>query len=135
MKKLIATAGLLMCFGVVFAGGLLTNGNQSAQYIRMLSRNASTTYDAVYYNPAGLMKMENGLFIAVQSQSLFQTKTIISGYPLLNSSTYEGKVNVPIFPTAFAIYKKDKIAYSLGFGPNSGGGSACLLYTSDAADE
>jgi len=124
MKKLFATAGLLMCFGVVFAGGLLTNGNQSAQYIRMLSRNASTTYDAVYYNPAGLMKMENGLFISVQSQSLFQTKTIVSGYPLLNSSTYEGKVTVPVFPTAFAIYKKDKIAYSLGFGPNSGGGSA-----------
>ena len=124
MKKLFATAGLLMCFGVVFAGGLLTNGNQSAQYIRMLSRNASTTYDAVYFNPAGLMKMENGLYIAVNSQSLFQTKTIVSGYPLLNSSTYDGKITVPVFPTAFAIYKKDKIAYSLGFGPDSGGGSA-----------
>jgi long-subunit fatty acid transport protein len=124
MKKLFATAGLLMCFGMVFAGGLLTNGNQSAQYLRMLSRNASTNYDAVYYNPAGLMKMENGLFIAVNSQSLFQTKTINSYYPLLNSSVYEGKVNVPVFPTAFAIYKKDKIAFSLGFGPNSGGGSA-----------
>jgi long-subunit fatty acid transport protein len=124
MKKFIATVGLLMCFGVVFAGGLLTNGNQSAQYIRMLSRNASTTYDAVYFNPAGLMKMENGLFVSVQSQTLFQTKTITSGYPLLNSSTYEGKVNVPVFPTAFAIYKMDKVAFSLGFGPNSGGGSA-----------
>ncbi len=124
MKKLFATAGLLMCFGVVFAGGLLTNGNQSAQYIRMLSRNASTSYDAVYFNPAGLMKMENGLYIAVNSQTLFQTKTIVSGYPLLNSSTYDGKITVPVFPTAFAIYKKDKIAYSLGFGPNSGGGSA-----------
>ncbi len=124
MKKFIATAGLLMCFGVVFAGGLLTNGNQSAQYIRMLSRNASTTYDAVYFNPAGLMKMENGLFISVQSQTLFQTKTIVSGYPLLNSSTYEGEVKVPVFPTAFAIYKMDKVAFSLGFGPNSGGGSA-----------
>ena len=124
MKKLLVTAGLLMCFGVVFAGGLLTNGNQSAQYIRMLSRNASTTTDAVYYNPAGLMKMENGLFIAVQSQSLFQTKTIVSSFPLLNTSTYDGKVDVPVFPTAFAIYKMDKIAFSLGFGPNSGGGSA-----------
>ena len=124
MKKLFATAGLLMYFGVVFAGGLLTNGNQSTQYIRMLSRNASTTYDAVYFNPAGLMKMENGLYIAVNSQCLFQTKTIVSGYPLLNSSTYDGKITVPVFPTAFAIYKKDKIAYSLGFGPNSGGGSA-----------
>jgi long-subunit fatty acid transport protein len=124
MKKLIVTAGLFMCFGVVFAGGLLTNGNQSAQYIRMLSRNASTDYDAVYFNPAGLMKLENGFFVSVQSQTLFQTKTITSGYPYLNSSTYDGKVTVPVFPTAFAIYKMDKFAFSLGFGPNSGGGSA-----------
>lgn len=124
MKKFIVTAGILMCFVSVFAGGILTNGNQSAQYIRMLSRNASTTYDAVYFNPAGLMKMENGLFVSVQSQTLFQTKTIVSGYPLLNNSTYEGKVNVPVFPTAFAIYKMDKVAFSFGLGPNSGGGSA-----------
>ena len=124
MKKLIVTAGLLMCFGVVFAGGLLTNGNQSAQYIRMLSRNASTSTDAVYYNPAGLMKMDNGFYISIQNQTLFQTKTIVSAFPLLNASTYEGKVDVPVFPTAFAIYKMDKLAFSLGFGPNSGGGSA-----------
>ncbi|MEI6275919.1 MAG: hypothetical protein WCP08_08010 [Prolixibacteraceae bacterium] len=124
MKKLIATAGLFLCFGVVFAGGLLTNGNQSAQYIRMLSRNASTSYDAVYFNPAGLMKLDNGLFISIQSQTLFQTKTITSGYPFLNSAHYEGEVKVPVFPTAFAIYKMDKVAFSLGLGPNSGGGSA-----------
>ena len=124
MKKLITTIGLLMCFGVVFAGGLLTNGNQSAQYIRMLSRNASTTYDAVYYNPAGLMKLDNGFYISIQNQSLYQTRTVVSNFPLLNSSTYEGKLDVPVFPTGFAIYKLDKFAFSLGFGPNSGGGSA-----------
>ena len=124
MKKLFVTVGLLMCFGVVFAGGLLTNTNQSAQFIRMLSRNASTSTDAVYFNPAGLMQMDNGFYISVQSQTLFQTKTIVSAYPLLNASTYEGKINVPVFPTAFAIYKMDKLAFSLGFGPNSGGGSA-----------
>ncbi|MCE1199760.1 MAG: hypothetical protein LWW85_12385 [Marinilabiliales bacterium] len=124
MKKLFATAGFLICFGVVYAGGLLTNGNQSAQYIRMLSRNASTTYDAVYFNPAGLMKMDNGFYISVQNQTLVQTKTILSGYPLLNNSTYEGEVKAPVFPTAFAIYKMDKFAFSLGLGPNSGGGSA-----------
>ncbi len=124
MKKLITTTGMLLCFVSVFAGGLLTNGNQSAQYLRMLSRNASTNYDAVYFNPAGLMKMENGLFIAVQNQMLLQTKTIVSGYPLLNSSTYEGEIKVPVFPTAYAIYKMERFAFSLGFGPNSGGGSA-----------
>ena len=124
MKKLIVTAGLLMCFGAVFAGGLLTNTNQSAQFIRMLSRNASTSTDAVYFNPAGLMQMSNGFYISLQSQTLFQTKTIESAYPLLNASTYKGETKVPVFPTAFAIYKMDKLAFSLGFGPNSGGGSA-----------
>ncbi len=124
MKKILATTGLLMCFGVVFAGGLLTNANQSAQYMRILSRNASTSVDAVYFNPAGLIKMDNGFFISVNSQYLYQTKTITSNFPLLNTSTYDGKIIVPVFPTAFAIYKKDRIAYSLGIGPNSGGGSA-----------
>jgi len=124
MKKLFATTGLLMCFGVVFAGGLLTNGNQSAQYIRMLSRNASTSYDAVYFNPAGLMMMDNGFYFALQNQSIVQSKTIESYYPLLNSPTYDGAVKAPLFPTAYAIYKMDKVAFSLGVGPNSGGGSA-----------
>ncbi len=123
MKKLIVFTGILLSFSQVFAGGLLTNGNQSAQYIRMLSRNASTNVDAVYFNPAGLMKMDNGFYFAVQSQSLFQTKTIESKFPLLNNSKYEGTLAAPVFPTAFAIYKKDKFAFSLGLGPNSGGGS------------
>ena len=123
MKKLIAFTGLVLCFSSVFAGGLLTNGNQSAQYIRMLSRNASTSPDAVYFNPAGLMRMENGFYFAVQSQSLFQTKTVESKFPLLNSGKYEGTLAAPVFPTAFAVYKKDKFAFSLGLGPNSGGGS------------
>ncbi len=124
MKRLIATAGLLMCFGVVFAGGLLTNTNQSAQFMRMLSRSATTSIDAVYFNPAGLIKMDNGFYISINSQTLHQTKTVISQYPLLNASTYDGDIKVPVFPTAFAVYKKDKLAFSLGFGPNSGGGSA-----------
>lgn len=123
MKKLIVFTGIVLCFCQVFAGGILTNGNQSAQYIRMLSRNASTTVDAVYFNPAGLMKMDNGFYISIQNQSLFQTKTVESGFPLLHSASYEGKLVAPVFPTAFAVYKKDRFALSFGLGPNSGGGS------------
>ena len=123
MKKLIVFTGILFCFGQIFAGGILTNGNQSAQYIRMLSRNASTSVDAVYFNPAGLMKMDNGFYISLQSQSLFQTKTVESGFPLLHTAKYDGTLTAPVFPTAFAVYKKDRFALSLGFGPNSGGGS------------
>lgn len=123
MKKLIVITGIVLGFSQAFAGGILTNGNQSAQYIRMLSRNASTSVDAVYYNPAGLMKMDNGFHLSLQSQSLFQTKTVESGFPTLHTSKFEGTLTAPVFPTAFAVYKKDRFALSLGFGPNSGGGS------------
>ena len=124
MKRLSVLLLIVLCISQVFAGGLLTNGNQSAQYIRMLSRNASTDVDAVYFNPAGLMKMENGFYFTIQNQSLYQTKSVQSGYPLLNNGKYDGTLTAPIFPTAYAVYKKSNIAFSLGFGPNSGGGSA-----------
>ena len=123
MKKIIVFTSILLSINLAFAGGILTNGNQSAQYIRMLSRNASTSVDAVFYNPAGLMKMDNGFYISLQSQNLFQTKTVESGFPLLHTSKFDGTLTAPVFPSAFAVYKKDKFAISLGFGPNSGGGS------------
>ena len=124
MKKLTLFAALLMLIQVAFAGGLLTNTNQSAQFIRMLSRNASTDIDAVYFNPAGLIKLQDGWHFAFYSQTIFQDKTVDSKFPLLNDGHYVGKVQVPVFPTAFAVYKKENWAFSLGFGPNAGGGSA-----------
>ncbi|SHE67527.1 hypothetical protein SAMN05444274_10279 [Mariniphaga anaerophila] len=124
MKKSIFFAAFFMLAQLAFAGGLLTNTNQSAQFVRMLSRNASTDIDAVYFNPAGLIKMEDGWHFAVYSQTIFQTKPVDSEFPLLNDGYYEGAVNVPVFPTAFAVYKMDNWAFSLGLGPNAGGGSA-----------
>ena len=106
----------------VFAGGLLTNANQSAQYIRMLSRNASTDLDAVYFNPAGVMEMANGFHFGFHSQTLFQQRTITTTAPL-NNQEFIGNLEIPVFPTAFAVYKKENWAFSLGFGPNAGGGS------------
>jgi long-chain fatty acid transport protein len=124
MKKvLIATALLLFTMPMVF-GTILTNTNQSVMYMRLPSRNASTLIDAVYYNPAGVMKLENGFHLAIHNQSIWQDKTVISGFPYLNDDTYVGEVRVPLFPSLFAVFKQDKLALSFGFGINSGGGSA-----------
>jgi len=106
------------------SGTIITNANQSVQYYRLLARNASTDIDAVYFNPAGLAQLDNGWHIALHNQTIFQEKTVISSFPFLNNSTYVGEVNVPIFPTFFAVYKADRLALSFGFGPNSGGGTA-----------
>jgi len=130
MKKnvvLISVALLLM--NTAFAGGILTNTNQSAQFARMLSRNASIDLDAVYFNPAGLTQLENGFYFGLHNQSITQTKTVTSEFPYLhkngsNLMEYIGDVKAPVFPTAFAVYKLDNWAFSAGFGPNGGGGSA-----------
>lgn len=123
-KTLLVTLVMSAMALTTYAGGLLTNTNQSAQFVRMLSRNASTQIDAVYFNPAGLTMMEDGWHFSLQNQTIFQDKTVESQFPLLNNGKYVGEVKAPIFPSAFAVYKKDKYALSFGFGPNGGGGSA-----------
>lgn len=124
MKKgLIAIILFVFAVPAVF-GTIITNTNQSVMYIRLPARNASMLIDAVYYNPAGVVHLGDGFHLAIHNQSIWQEKTVINSFPLLNNDTYVGEVNVPIFPSFFAVYKKDKLAISFGFGPNSGGGTA-----------
>ena len=40
---------------LLFAGGIVTNTNQSAAWVRWLVRDASLGIDAVYYNPIFLL--------------------------------------------------------------------------------
>ncbi len=124
MKKIFTLIGALTLSSLMFAGGIVTNTNQSAAFIRMLSRNATTDFDAVYYNPAGLTLLNDGFHVSLNNQSVFQEKIVTTNFPYLNNQTYVGDVTVPFFPTFFGVYKKDKWAVSFGFGPNGGGGSA-----------
>ena len=124
MKRWMVWSVLFVCGVSALAAGVVTNSNQSAIYIRMLSRNPSMDIDAVYYNPAGLVKLSDGFHLAIHNQTIFQDKKINSQFPFLNDTMYVGKVNVPIFPNAYAVYKKDRMALSFGFGPNGGGGTA-----------
>ena len=124
MKKFAALAALLLLAVPLTHASIITNTNQSAIYYRLLSRNASMQIDAVYYNPAGLTQLKDGWHLAFHNQTIYQEKTVVNDYLFLNDPKYVGEVNVPFFPTFFAAYKKDKLALSFGFGPNSGGGTA-----------
>lgn len=123
----IALAGLcLLLAGAVFAGGIVTNNNQSTQYIRTMSRNASTDMDAAYYNPAGIALMDEGFAIGLSNQTIFQNREVTSDvYPHFNGSdTFEGSVSALIFPNLFLAYKTGNLGLSLAFAPVGGGGSA-----------
>ncbi len=127
MRKIVifVLAGVMQA-GLLHAGGIVTNTNQSAAWVRWLVRDASLGIDAAYYNPAGLMKLDDGFHLSLNNQFIFQTQTIVSDYPYLRPTPkeYEAKVTALLFPDLFAVYKKGKFAFSAGVVPIGGGGSA-----------
>jgi len=109
MKKLLVAlcvAGLMVSSASpLFAGGLENKHNWSAEYIRTLNRNAATdSADAVVYNPAGVMKMEDGLYLNLTGQYAIKDYSNTLG-------GIEYDTDEPDFvPSLFTLYKKDKWA-------------------------
>lgn len=124
MKKQFLIFALAMGSVQVFAGGVITNTNQSTQFVRTVSRNASLDDDAVYFNPAATAQISEGLHLSYSHQICIQKRTTTDDFPTLNNHEYEGNVFVPAFPNLYATWKKNNLALFFGFGPVGGGGSA-----------
>ncbi|MFN2314465.1 MAG: hypothetical protein ABR531_08400 [Bacteroidales bacterium] len=127
MKKILSLFSALLVTGSLLAGGLVTNTNQSAQYIRLLSRNASTDVDAVYYNPAGLTNLAPGFHLGINNQTIGQGRSVMTTYPYLHGTPnreFAGTVSAPFFPSVYAVFNTGKLALSAGFNPIGGGGGA-----------
>lgn len=125
MKKTILTIfSFILGLSFTFGGGIVTNTNQSAAWVRSMVRDASVDVDAVFFNPAGLTHLEDGFYIQVNSQTVMQGRTVESTFPTLNNGLYEGSTFVPVLPTGFLAYKKGNFAVSAGFTVIGGGGSA-----------
>jgi long-chain fatty acid transport protein len=123
-KTLISLLLVVISTSSVVAGGIYTNTNQSASFIRKPVQDAVIDATGTYYNPAGLAFLEDGLHFSISNQTISQTRTISSTFPGLNRSEFEGKVNAPFFPTVYGVYKTGKMAFSFGVNPIGGGGSA-----------
>lgn len=138
MRKLSLISIVMLIVSIpTFAGGLLTNTNQHAAFLRMLSRGATTEIDGALSNPAGLAFLPNdGFHVALSAQSAFQTRNIDASFltPTLDaagkptvmpfSKYYEGKASAPVIPSVFAAYKKGDWTISGFFGITGGGGKA-----------
>ena len=114
---------VLLATNLTLAGGLKTNTNQSAAWSRMLIRDASIEIDAVYFNPAGLVKLQDGFHISLSNQSIFQTQTITTTYPM-NNNEFVGDIRAPFFPSLYLAYKTGRWAFSAGVNIIGGGGGA-----------
>lgn len=127
MKRItLLFVGLLSLPFFSYSGGIVTNQNQSAAYIRMFARDASTDIDAVFFNPAGLTKLDDGFYLSLNYQYINQNKIVTSDYANLATipTDFEGKISVPIFPGVYAAYKTGKFVFSFGWNPVGGGGGA-----------
>ncbi|MFW9596506.1 MAG: OmpP1/FadL family transporter [Paludibacter sp.] len=131
IKKMAIAVITALTAAPAFAGGLLTNTNQSVHFLRNPARNASTEIDAVYTNPAGLTFLSDGLHLSLTSQSAFQTRTITSTFaPFAYSNNgnptkvFKGEASAPIIPSFQLAYKNDKFVFSTSFAVTGGGGKA-----------
>ena len=121
MKRFFTSIALVSLAVVSFAGGLLTNTNQSASFVRNPARYASLETDAIYFNPAGTAFFNEGWSFSANWQMIWQQRDAIN---LQNNKKYDGKVYVPCMPTLFAAYKTGDWTFSGFFGMPGGGGKA-----------
>lgn len=102
-----------------FGSGIINKQGYSADYYRTLNRVAATDgVDAVAYNPAGVMKLENGFHTRADVQYVGKTySNDVPGYGLLETD------EPSIVPSLFALYKEDCWAGYFAITVPGGGGS------------
>lgn len=132
MKKnlIICAASMLFCGMSVQAGGLLTNTNQNAAFLRNMSQNGTIDITSIYANPAGGAFLNDGWHLSLNIQSAFQQRNITTTFPLFQGNVqepqtthlYKGKAVAPVIPSFSLAYNKDKWGVSAHFGLIGGGG-------------
>jgi len=116
-----------------WAGGIITNTNQSVLFLKNPARDAAIGLDGVYSNPAGVAFMPEGFHVAFNWQYAHQTRTITSTNPAFalgkknngkSTKEFEGVADAPIIPSLQGAYNKGN--WSLQFNLSvPGGGGAC----------
>lgn len=131
MKKIFAAFAALVISVPSFAGGFITNTNQSVSFLRQPAQNAVISTESAYFNPAGVGFLDKKFHLSFGIQNCTQTRTIDSNYLPLeygnpsSKKKYTGKTFVPVFPTLDAAWRfDDKFFASAHFGVIGGGGKA-----------
>ena len=133
MKKLNAiVAGVMLATATTAtAGGILTNTNQSIDFLRNPARDAAIGLDGVYSNPAGVAFLPEGFHLGINWQYAHQTRTIECNNPLFalgrknqgnTIKTFEGVADAPCIPSIQAAYNKGNWSMQFNFSVPGGGG-------------
>lgn len=113
------------------AGGILTNTNQSIDFLRNPARDAAIGLDGVYSNPAGVAFLPEGFHLGFNWQYAHQTRTIESTSPFFalgkknngaTTKTFEGVADAPCIPSIQAAYNTGNWSWQFNFSVPGGGG-------------
>jgi len=114
------------------AGGILTNTNQSIDFLRNPARDAAIGLDGVYSNPAGVAFLPEGFHLGINWQYAHQTRTITCNNPVFalgrknggnTTKIFEGVADAPCIPSIQAAYNKGNWSMQFNFSVPGGGGS------------
>lgn len=130
MKRLVLSATLMMAGMSAFAGGLLTNTNQNAAYLRNFAQEGQITLTSLYANPAGNAFLSKGWHVSINNQSAFQERNIETTFPLfpLNADNHDqthkfkGTAKAPAIPSFTVSHNWDRWSLSAHFALSGGGG-------------
>ncbi len=130
MKKFFLTAAIAALSLPMMAGGLLTNTNQNAAFLRNMAQDAQITLTSIYANPAGNVFLSEGWHLSINSQTAFQQRNIDTTFPLfaynINNPElthhYKGDAKAPIIPSISLSYNKERWSLLAHFALNGGGG-------------
>ena len=130
-RQLLASLLLTALATTAMAGGILTNTNQSIDFLRNPARDAAIGLDGVYSNPAGVAFMPEGFHLGLNWQYAHQTRTITSTDEAFklgrknNGATvkmYEGVADAPCIPSIQAAYNTGDWSLQFNFSVPGGGG-------------
>ena len=132
MKTKVILASLLLATATsAMAGGILTNTNQSVDFLRNPARDAAIGLDGVYSNPAGVAFLPEGIHLAFNWQNAHQTRTIESTSPFFangqknngqTKKTFEGVADAPIIPSLQGAWNKNNWSIQFNLSVPGGGG-------------
>lgn len=131
MKKTISIAAMVLASLPMMAGGLLTNTNQNAAFLRNMAQDGQVTLTSLYANPAGNVFLSEGWHMSLNSQTAIQQRNISTTFPYFAANManpgqqthdFQGKAFAPVIPSISVSYNKPRWSVSAHFGLIGGGG-------------
>ncbi|MDO4497100.1 MAG: hypothetical protein Q4B58_04595, partial [Bacteroidales bacterium] len=130
MKKTLSLAGALCACAAVYAGGINTNTNQNAAFLRQMSQEAIIDINGLYMNPAGTAFLSEGSHLMICLQNAKQSRDIETVFPLFkynrNNPTdmhaFKGDAYAPVVPSFMYSHNFDKWSVNASFALIGGGG-------------